>query len=107
MCACQKVNHSQALLTETVETGDKNRDLSHRYALFCEESLGEIDAKDVELSFQNGSVHENVDYFGKIEYFDGEATNWLGVLNFHCMKMIKMTRHVHHVFGLWLLCNFS
>ena len=87
--------------------------------MFCEESIGEIDAKDVELSFQNGSVHENVDYFGKIEYlggnFDGEATDWLGVLNFHCMKlsvcglfsaMIKMTRHVHHVFGLWQLCNF-
>ena len=59
--------------------------------MFCEERLGEIDAKDVELSFQNGSVHENVDYFGKIEYlggnFDGEATDWLGVLNFHCMKL--------------------
>ena len=66
VCACQKGNHSQALLTETVETGDKNRDLSQCYALFCEESLGEIDAKEVELSFQNGSVCENVDYFGKI-----------------------------------------
>ena len=57
---------------------------------------------------------ESVDYFGTSEYFtenfDGEAINWSGVVNFHCMKMslvmscglflalIEMTRYVHYVF---------
>ena len=40
-----------------METGNKNRDVTQCHALFCEESLGKIDAKDVEL-FRNGSVHE-------------------------------------------------
>ena len=48
---------SQAFLAETGKTGDKNRDMSHHHAIFCEESLRKIDAKDVEL-FQNGSVYE-------------------------------------------------
>ena len=48
---------SQVFLAETGETGDKNRDMSHHHAIFCEESLRKIDAKDVEL-FQNGSVYE-------------------------------------------------
>ena len=58
-----------------METGNKNRDVPHRY----EERLGQIDAKDVEL-FLNGSVHESVDYFGTTEHFSenfaGEAVNW-------------------------------
>ena len=33
------VSWSQALVAETVETGDKNRDVSQRHALFCEEKL--------------------------------------------------------------------
>ena len=45
------------LCAETVETEDKNRDVSQRHALFCEESLGKIDAKDIEL-FRNGLSHE-------------------------------------------------
>ena len=32
-----------------METGDKNRDVPHRYTLFCAERLGKIDEKDVEL----------------------------------------------------------
>ena len=41
---------------EIVETEDGNCYLSQRHALFCEESLGKIDA---EMSnFGNGSVHE-------------------------------------------------
>ena len=47
---------SQAFLAETVETGNKNREVSQRHALLCEEGLRIIDAKDVEL-FHNGSVH--------------------------------------------------
>ena len=47
---------SQAFLAETVETGNKNREVSQRHALLCEEGLRIIDAKDVEL-FQNASVH--------------------------------------------------
>lgn len=39
---------SQALLAETVETWDKNRNMSQQHALFWEESLGKIDAKDIE-----------------------------------------------------------
>lgn len=45
------------LCAETVETKDKNRDVSQRHALFCEETLGKIDAKDIEL-FRNGLSHE-------------------------------------------------
>ena len=40
-----------------METEDKNRDVSQRHALFCEETLGKIDAKDIEL-FRNGLSHE-------------------------------------------------
>ena len=43
---------SQAFLAETVETGDKNLGVSQRHTLFCEESLGKIVAKDVDL-FRN------------------------------------------------------
>ena len=79
----------QVSLAETVETGDKNRNVSQRYALFCEESLGKIDVKDVEL-FWNRCVHKSVDYFGTIEYFsenfDGEAINWWGIVNFIVYK---------------------
>lgn len=42
-CVCvgvpKGVSWSQALVAETVETGDKNRDVSQRHALFCEEKL--------------------------------------------------------------------
>ena len=86
-----------------METGDKNRNVSQRHTLFCEESLGKIDAKDVKL-FWNGSVHEFyclkafTDYFGESEYFsenfDGEAINWSGVVNFHCVQMsLVMSMH--------------
>ena len=40
-----------------METGHRNCDRSEHHALFCEESLGKIDTKDVKL-FQNGWVHE-------------------------------------------------
>ena len=35
-----------------METWDKNRNMSQQHALFCEERLGKIDAKDIE-SFRN------------------------------------------------------
>ena len=63
MCISKGDSWSQAFLAETVETVNSNRDVSQRHALLCEESLGMIDAKDVEL-FRNGSVHESVDHFG-------------------------------------------
>ena len=48
-------------LAETVETGDKNRDVTDNVfrapCMFCDESLGKICAKDVKL-FRNGSVRE-------------------------------------------------
>ena len=31
---------------ETVETGNKSRNVSQSHALFCKESLGKIDAKE-------------------------------------------------------------
>ena len=87
-----------------METGDKNRNMSQRHTLFCEKSLGKIDAKDVKL-FWNGSVREFyclkefTDYFGESEYFsenfDGEAINWSGVVNFHCVQMsLVMSMHL-------------
>ena len=63
MCAHQKGSWSQAFLAETVETGDKNSDVTDDIFrapyMFCEESLGNFNAKDVEL-FRNGSVHESI-----------------------------------------------
>ena len=53
MCAHQKGSRSQAFLAETGETGDKNRDVTDDIFrapyMFCEESLGNFNAKDVEL----------------------------------------------------------
>ena len=49
MCAPEGRSCSQAFLAETVETGDKNGDVSQRHASFCEESLGRSDEKDDEL----------------------------------------------------------
>ena len=45
MCAPKGESWSQALLVEIVETEDGNCYLSQRHALFCEESLGKIDAE--------------------------------------------------------------
>ena len=100
MCACQKGSHSvppaQAFQAKTMETGDKNRNVSQCHTLFCEESLGQIGAKDVKL-FWNRSVREF--YCLKVlitleevntligESFDGEAINWSGVVNSHCVQM--------------------
>ena len=48
-------------LAETVETGDKNRNMTDNIyrapCMFCDESLGKIYAKDVEL-FRKGSARE-------------------------------------------------
>ena len=49
--------------SETGETGDKNCDVTDDIFrapyMFCEEGLGNFNAKDVEL-FRNGSVHESI-----------------------------------------------
>ena len=37
---------SKGFLAETVETGNKNRNLFQHHALFCKESLGRIGAKE-------------------------------------------------------------
>ena len=37
---------SEGFLVETVETGNKSRNVSQSHALFCKESLGKIDAKE-------------------------------------------------------------
>jgi len=60
VCVCvlaKRESWSQAFLAKTVETRNKNRDVSQCHALFCEDSLGKIDAKDVE-PFRNGLVHK-------------------------------------------------
>ena len=63
VCARQKGSWSQAFLAVTVETGDKDSDVTDDIfrapCMFCEERLGKINAKDVEL-FRNGSVHESI-----------------------------------------------
>ena len=63
VCAHQKGSWSQAFLAETVETGDKNGDVTDDIFrvpyMFCEESLGNFNAKDVQL-FRNGSAHESI-----------------------------------------------
>ena len=45
---------------------------------------------------------ESVDYFGTSEYFkenfDGEAIDWSGVVNFHCVKM-SLVMSMRFIFG--------
>ena len=52
---------SQAVLANTMETGDKNHDMTDYIFrvqfMFCEESLEKINEKDVKL-FQNRLVNE-------------------------------------------------
>ena len=68
--------------------------------VFCEESLGKINTKDVGL-FLNGAVHEfyrlkalTLYFSGRKknknlneQNFDGEA-NWSVVINVHCMQRV-------------------
>ena len=76
-------------LAETVETGDKNRDVTDKMfrapCMFCEESLRKINVKDVEL-FRNGSVHGfcrlKVLIIGRSEYFNGRKRKNLYEQNF-------------------------
>ena len=96
---------SQALLAEIMETEDGNCYLSQRHALFCEESLGKIDAEMSNFRERVGPrilLLESVDYFGTSECFsenfDGEAINWSGVVNFHCMKM-SLVMSMRFIFG--------
>ena len=45
---------------ETMETGDKkNCGMTQEPQMFCEESLGKVNAKDLEL-FRNRLVHESI-----------------------------------------------
>ena len=45
-------------IVETMETGDiKNCGMTQEPQMFCEESLGQVNAKDIEL-FQKSLVHE-------------------------------------------------
>ena len=72
---------------ETVETGDKNRGVTDNIfrapCMFCEESLGKINEKDVEL-FLNRSVHE---------FYRLIACSLFSV-------MIETSHRVHHGFAL-------
>ena len=98
---------SQTLLAEIVESGDKNCYVSQHYVLFFEEILGKIDAELASFSGTCRSTNsigslESVDNFGTSEYFsenfDGEAINWSGFENFHCMKMSPVMS-MRFVFG--------
>ena len=67
---------------EIVETEDGNCYLSQGHALFCEESLGKIDAEMSNFREWVGPrilLLESVDYFGTsecfTENFDGEGIN--------------------------------
>ena len=105
MCAPKGESWSQALLLEIVETEDGNCYQSQRHALFCEESLGKIDTEMSNFRERVGPrilLLESVDYFGTgecfSENFDGEAINWSGVVNFHCMKM-SLVMSMRFIFG--------
>ena len=107
MCAPKGESGSQALLTEIVETGDKNCCVSQHHVLFCEESLGKIDAELSSFSGTGRSTNsigslESIDNFGTREYFrenfDGEAINLSRVENFHCMKM-SLVMSMRFIFG--------
>ena len=81
--------------------------------MFFEESLGKINAEDVEL-FWNESVYEfyRLKALITLEQMNNGEANWSAVVNFHCMQMSlvmsrpfffgdeRKTRHVHHVFAL-------
>ena len=90
-----------------METGDKNCYLSKHHVLFCEESLGKIDAELSSFSGTGRSTNsigslESVDNFGTREYFSenfyGEAINLSRVENFHCMKM-SLVMSMRFIFG--------
>ena len=107
MCAPKGESWSQTLLAEIVESGDKNCYVSQHYVLFFEEILGKIDAELASFSGTCRSTNsigslESVDNFGTSECFsenfDGEAINWSGVENFHCMKM-SLVMSMRFIFG--------
>ena len=90
-----------------METEDKNCSVSKHHVLFCEESLGKIDAELSSFSGTGRSTNsmgslKSVDNFGTREYFSenfyGEAINLSRVENFHCMKMSLVTS-MRFVFG--------
>ena len=90
-----------------MESGDKNCYVSKHHVLFCEESSGKIDTELSSFSGRGRSTNsvgslESVDNFGTSEYFsekvDGEAINWSGVENFHCMKM-SLVMSMRFIFG--------
>ena len=77
-----------------MESGDKNCYVSKHHVLFCEESSGKIDA---ELSSFSGTGR-STNSVGSLESVDGEAINWSGVENFHCMKM-SLVMSMWFIFG--------
>ena len=89
-CVLAKRGLMILFLAETVETGDTNRDVTDNMfrppCMFCEESLGKINVKDVEL-FRNGSVHEfcrlKALIIGRSEYFNGRKKKNLYEQNFN------------------------
>ena len=90
-----------------METGDKNCYVSQHHVLFCEESLGKIDAELSSFSGTGRSTNsigllESVDNFGTrecfSENFDGEAINLSRVPNFHSMKM-SLVMNMRFIFG--------
>ena len=81
--------------------------MSQHHVLFCEESLRKIDTELSSFAGTGRSTNsigllESIDNFGTSEYFsenfDGEAINWLGVENFHIMKM-SLVMSMQFIFG--------
>ena len=86
-CVLAKRGLMILFLAETVETGDTNRDVTDNMfrppCMFCEESLGKINVKDVFELFRNGSVTrilslESVDYWQKwiLQWSKKEESLW-------------------------------
>ena len=115
-------------IAETMETGDiKNCGTTQEPRMLCEESLGKVNAKDLEL-FWNRLVHKlyclkvliTLEQAVKkrwilmsktsINVADGVA-NWSGVVNFHLTFHFQRWPKWHAMFitffALWQWCNFS
>ena len=97
-------------MAEMVETWDKNRNISQQHALFCEESSGKIDVKDIE-PFRNsmrsmgevggGRLREVVTHRGLTQF---EASSHISVED---ALWLLLSVHVTQPSQDVLYCNFS
>ena len=97
------------MLRVTAPRAPQTNGVQH-HVLFCEESLGKIDAELSSFSGTGRSTNsigslESIDNFGTSAYFsenfDGEAINWSYVENFHLYENESCDEHAVY-FRWWL-----